>query len=326
MPSPTHASFGPPDPRPAPKDAPYFFDLDIDIVTIGERQLQLEDTKIEVRFQLLDEQIWLAECFYTLPEALSDSGPGRRQTIQAGLGAMFEQEFSYTGAFIEEYTILLLRQVEPAPDAFVDRYALTLAQLLRSFPKSLTDIEVNQILGARIRYSQHDLTIVDWEGAIIIAEAGDFQSDLELLKIGNYQLLRYRLLDRAIERSLQNFRQHLHRFHFRGLPSRYRTLQQIIEQRLTLLLDFEKIDQSLLLIGDWYSAQVYRQIVEQFYLDHWKALVGAKLDTLAATDEIVREHLTFSWGRFLDLFQIIGWFILLIGYFILFFADLGWLK
>lgn len=44
-----------------------------------------------------------------------------------------------------------------------------------------------RLLRHRARYSQSDLTVIDWEGALIIAEAGDFQSDLELLKIGNYQ-------------------------------------------------------------------------------------------------------------------------------------------
>jgi len=61
-------------------------------------------------------------------------------------------------------------------------------------------------------------------------------------------------------------------------PSPSKALQSIIEQQLTLLLDFEKIDHSLLLIGDWYSARVYRLIIDEFYLDEWKAAVSNKLD------------------------------------------------
>ncbi len=188
-------------------------------------------------------------------------------------------------------------------------------------PKPLTEIEVNQILGSRARYSQRDLTVVDWGGALIIAEEGDFQSDIELLKIGNYQLLRYRLLDRVIERNLQSLRQLVISAR-PWLSGESRTLQKVVEQRLTLLLDFKKIDQSLLLIGDWYSAQVYRLIVEQFFLNDWKNVVRLKLDSLTAIDEIVRQNLAFSWRRLLDFIQLIGWLLLLIGYFILFFANL----
>ncbi len=146
------------------------------------------------------------------------------------------------------------------------------------------------------------------------------------MKIGNYQLLRYRLVDREIERHLKDLRGRVTGNRRYGRSSKRKMLQQIIEQRLTILLDFEKIDQSLLLIGDWYSAEVYRLIVDQFYLDEWKTLVSAKLDQLAAIDEVVRQNLAFSWDRLLAFIEIAGWLLLLIGYFLLFFVDLGWFS
>ncbi len=310
-------------PVPAQKDAPYFFDLDIEFLAAGERQVELEGVAVSIRFQTLDEQVWLAECRYQLNDLFDEANLPLRQAIQARLKESLQQETGYAGAFVEEYTIVLLSQVEPTPDEFVDSQALLLARWLRSLSKPLSEIEVKQILGSRARYSQRDLTVVDWGGALIIAEEGDFQSDIELLKIGNYQLLRYRLLDRAIERNLQSLRQLLTSARLLWLPSESRTVQKIVEQRLTLLLDFEKIDQSLLLIGDWYSAQVYRLIVEQLYLNDWKSIVRLKLDSQAAIDDTVRQNLAFSWGRLLDLVQLVGWLILLIGYFILFFVDLG---
>lgn len=308
-------------PSPRQKDAPYFFDLDIEFTGLGERLVKVAEVPVAVRLQTLDEQVWLAECRYQLADLLDDGALLQRRSIQAKLKEDFQQETGYNGAFFEEYTIILLRQVESTPDEFVDSHARMLARWLRAMPKPLTEIEVNQILGSRARYSQRDLTVVDWGGALIIAEEGDFQSDIELLKIGNYQLLRYRLLDRVIERNLQSLRQLV--INPRPwLSAESRTLQKVVEQRLTLLLDFEKIDQSLLLIGDWYSAQVYRLIVEQFFLTDWKNVVQVKLDSLAAIDEIVRQNLAFSWRRLLDLLQLVGWLILLIGYFILFFANL----
>lgn len=312
-----------PEPASVQKDVPYFFDLDVEFLPAGERQLDIEGISVHTRCQILDGQVWVAECHYRLADPFTETAPARKEAIQAALKKQFQAELNYTGAFIEEYTVLLFHRVEPTPDEFVANSAPALVRLLRSLPKPLTEVEIKAILGSRAHYSQCDLTIVDWGGAIIIAEEGDFQSDLELLKIGNYQLLRYRLLDRTIERNLQNLREHVAQARLLGLPSRSQTIQKIIEQRLALLLDFEKIDQSLLLIGDWYSAQVYRLIVEQFYLTDWKAAVSAKLDNLAAIDEVVRQDLAFSWGRFLDMVQLVGWLILLIGYFVLFFVDLG---
>ncbi len=317
---------GVPEPVAVKKDIPYFFDLDIEFLSAGEGFLEIEGVRVKHRRQILDEQIWLAECRFQLPHILAEATLNRKQAIQTELKQRLQQETGYNGAFIEEYLIVLLQDVTLKPDEFVAEHAATLARLLRSTDKPLTEAETAEILEARARYAEDDLAIIDWEGAIVIARDGDFQSDIELMKIGNYQLLRYRLVDREIERNLEELRGRVAGNRRYGRSSKRKMLQQIIEQRLTLLLDFEKIDQSLLLIGDWYSAEVYRLIVDQFYLDDWKALVRAKLEQLAAIDEVVRQNLAFSWDRLLAFIEIVGWLLLLIGYFLLFFVDLGWFS
>jgi hypothetical protein len=317
------AALGPTEAVPTPKDAPYFFDLDIEFRAAGETETLIERTPVHIRRQVLDDTVWLAECRYRLPDALGHSAVARKVTVQAALKQQLQHESGYSGALHEEYTILLIQESDLAPGEFVDAHAAALARLLRSVTEPLDQVDASDLLAARARYSENDLTIVDWVGGLIIAKHGDFQSDIELMKIGNYQILRYRLLDRAIERSLHTLRENLESARQRWIPSSNRTLQAIVEQRLSLLLDFEKIDQSLLLIGDWYSARVYRLIVDQFYLDDWKTTVSAKLDNLSAIDGIVRENLTFSWRRVLDTAQLIGWLIMLAGYYVLFYLDLS---
>lgn len=317
------AALGPTESVPTPKDAPYFFDLDVEFRAAGETETLIDRTPVHIRRQVLDDTVWLAECRYRLPDALGDSAVARKVAVQAALKPQLQREAGYSGALNEEYTILLIQDPALNPGEFVDEHAPALARLLRSVAEPLDEVDASDLLAARARYSENDLTIVDWVGGLIIAKHGDFQSDIELMKIGNYQILRYRLLDRAIERSLHTLRENLESARQRWLPSSNRTLQAIVEQRLSLLLDFEKIDQSLLLIGDWYSARVYRLIVEQFYLDDWKTTVSAKLDNLSAIDGIVRENLAFSWRRVLDTAQLIGWLIMLAGYYVLFYLDLS---
>ena len=41
-------------PTPAQKDAPYFFDLDIEFSSVGERQVELEGIPVFMRFQVLN--------------------------------------------------------------------------------------------------------------------------------------------------------------------------------------------------------------------------------------------------------------------------------
>lgn len=313
---------------PAPKETPDFYELDLDIRAAGQRQLTLDGVEVQVNYQVLDGRVWLADCRFTLPDILPAAAVQHKCLLQGRLQESLRREAGYDGRLLEEFTVLLIRQIERSPEELLARCGTALARMLRSLEAPLSDDDVEEILQSRGRYSQADLVIVDWEGAVIIDAAQDFEGDIELLKIGNYQLLRYRLLDGAIEQSLRQLRQNVGR-RFSSLwplSPRKRTLQGIVERRLDLLLDFEKIDQSLLLIGDWYSAEIYRLIVDELYLDEWKAAVSNKLDHLAAIDEVIRQELAFSWGRLWNAAEIIGWFILLVGYFLLFFADLGWFN
>ncbi len=91
--------------------------------------------------------------------------------------------------------------------------------------------------------------------------------------------------------------------------------------RLDLLLDYEEVEQLVALIGDWYTAALYRVIVDEFYVDEWKATVRAKLDELQAIADSASAHLTFSWQQLIDLAQLVGWGLLLVGYFVLFWLE-----
>ncbi len=316
------APAGPVQPVLTPKDAPYFFDVDIEFRAAGERRFEIDGLPVRVVLQVLDGLVLLAECRYTLADGLGEPAVARKRALHAALRERLQIETGSSVGLFEGYTVVLMRQALPMPDDFVDANAVALASLLRSLTKPLDQRDAAEILAARARYSAHDLTVIDWDGALVIAEDGDYQSDIELLKIGNYQLLRLRLIDQDIDASLRALRDSLERARPAWLPTPNRTLQAVVQQRLELLLEFEKIDQSLLLIGDWYSARAYRLIVEQFYLADWKAAVSAHLNSLADIDTIVSQRLAFSWQRVLEFIQFAGWLILLVGYFVLFFVDL----
>jgi hypothetical protein len=303
------------------KSAPYFQPLDIEVSELSQTSFSVGGQTVSVRRQAIDEQVQSVECRYTLSDVLAPANNAQRLAMQAELREHVLREAGYSGPFIEEYFVLCLTHVAPAPDAFVDAHRSQLASLLRSELRALSEMEIEQILSSRAHYAKEDLTVVDWEGAIIIDPEADFQSEIELLKLGNYQILRYRLLDRAIERTLENLRQELEsrrRFSLGG-----KAVREALDRRLELLLDFEKSEQLLLLIGDWYTAQLYRLIVDEFYIDDWKTAVHDKLDQLESITDTVRENFSITWQQFLDLLQLAGWLLLLVGYFVLFYLDVA---
>jgi hypothetical protein len=303
------------------KDAPYFQPVDISVRTLtGGTKFFVAEVEGTAVCQRYDERVQIVECRFILDDPLSLRA---RAAVEKALQEKFVPAKYRMDGMFEEYAVLLLKTVNPSPDGFVNKNAATLARFIRAQRETFDEREINAILSSRIRYSNADLTLVDWQAAIIIAPEGDFQSDLELLKIGNYQLLRYRMLDENVESSLRSigeqFRASPHRA-FRPGPSRGQ-IRRIVQHRLELMLDFEHTDQNLLLIGDWYTSQLYHAIQDEFYLKEWKDAVRAKLDNLEDLIQTIQENFSLSWQSLMETVQITGWLILLIGYFILFFLE-----
>jgi hypothetical protein len=308
------------------KDAPYFQPVDISVRSLPGLTLQVETTSVSVIRQRYDERIQVVECRFELPDPLSMAGIQERERIQSNLrNQLIPQEYRDNGLY-EEYVVLCLTTIYETPDAFIEANAGTLARFIRSQRESLDPAEVDEILVSRVRYSKEDLTLVDWEAAVIIAPQADFQSDIELLKIGNYQLLRYRILDQSTEEILRAINQEF----LQGKKSRIKptrsSLRRIVAHRLEIALDFEHTDQNLLLIGDWYTAKLFASIRNEFYLDEWKSAVRSKLDNLEGIVNTIQENFSLSFSGLMENVQLAGWIILLIGYFILFFLEISATK
>lgn len=305
------------------KDAPYFQPVDIRVRPLpAEDPLEVEGLPVRLHRQLYEERVQIIECRFSLPDLLSEASTQKCEAVQNALNARCVPQAHLASGMFEQYVILLVGGLDGSPDRFLDDNAPALARFIRSQRESFDTAELAQILISRVRYSRSDLTLVDWEGAVVIAPLGDFQSDIELLKVGNYQLLRYRLLDRILEENLQlvsrQFRRDPRRF--RPGPTRGQ-IRRIIQHRLDIMLDFEHTEQNLLLIGDWYTAQLYHAIRDEFYLEDWKRSVKDKLGSLEDIIRTIQENFSLTWTGLLERVELIGWIVLLAGYFILFFLE-----
>lgn len=307
-------------PRPL-KNAPYFQPVDLEVRLLGATAVQIEGIHISLQPQLYEETVEIVECRFSLANLLSNSSLQLVERLKESLRTLVVPEETQQTELWEEYYLLMIRDVELPPDQFIDQYTPELARLLRSQREKLSQEDAASSLISRLHYSDRDATIVDWEGGVIIAPDGDFQSDIEVIKVAIYQLLRYRMLDKRIDQKLASIRQAFMQDRWLLPVNSRRTVQQIIQERLTLLLDFERVDQQLLMIGDWYTAQLYRTVIDEFYLDEWKVNVKNKLETMESIMQAVKDNFTVSWSYLLDLVQLVGWLLLLLGYIYLFYLD-----
>jgi hypothetical protein len=309
-----------PEPFKGLKDAPYFQPIDIDIVTLGEETVLIEGHAVLVVRQRYDGRVQMVECRFELKDPFAASVLQERAKIQSALESKFiPVQYRQSGLY-EEYTILLVQEAKPSPDKWIEKNALALTKFIRSQREVFDKSEIEEILISRTHYSAMELTVVDWEGAVIIAPSDDYQSDIALLKIGNYQLLRYRMLDQSIDAMLDKISSTFFEKKRRPRPTRG-VIRQIAEHKLEVMLDFERAEQNLLLIGDWYTAKLYEAIQSEFYLKDWKENLKNKLDNLESIVETIKDNFSLSlesvWGKI----EMLAWAIMLIGYIYLFFVQ-----
>jgi hypothetical protein len=305
------------------KDAPYFQPIDIDLVTVGIETIVIEGYAVAVTRQRYDGVAQMVECHYDLSDPFANSVLRDRQKIEEALQSRYIPEMYRQNGLFEEYSMLLVKEVKPSPDKWIEKNALPISRFIRSQRELLDKTEMEEILSSRARYSAAELTLVDWEGAVIIAPNGDFQSDIVLFKIGNYQLLRYRMLDLSIEELLDTINESF--FQKKRRPRATRgMIRQIAEHKLEVMINFERVEQNLLFIGDWYTTKLYEIINNELYLKDWKESVKTKLDNLESIVQTIKDNLAISWENLMDRIQLALWLLMLIGYLYLYLLDAGY--
>lgn len=222
--------------------------------------------------------------------------------------------------FSEEYSVAVVAGYAGDPEQFFT-HADRIAGFLKSERLPLDEKEVAYTLSAQMKYAKDDLIIVDWDGAFIFDPNGEYESIVELMQITNLQLLRYRVLDSDLDHRLQRVGRFIQSTAGKVTVFRNRELSQafrdVIAVRSRSISEFEGIDREIKLIGDWYYARLYEFVGKKFKLDTWKADIKEKLDSLEDVYSIVAENFSVTRHQMLELIQIILFFVLQVGWFVL---------
>ena len=183
--------------------------------------------------------------------------------------------------FVETYVIFEIGAFTPpcAPAALYTTYGQEVARILRSERAALSDQEVDDAVGHRISFGSEDVTLIDWDAALIAdRDADDVRAVLEF---ANVELLEMRYLDQQLDDALDESYDTLSRRDGLWLPGVTRAdLRRIGQLQVDNAVLFEGVNNALKLLGDQYLARVYRLVSERFHLAEWDASILRKLQTL----------------------------------------------
>ncbi len=141
--------------------------------------------------------------------------------------------------------------------------------------------EVREATNLRISFGLEDMTVVDWDAALVLdPEPDDVRT---VLDFANVQLLEMRHLDLQLDEAIEQSYQLLSRR--RGwrviAPAPFRTdVRKVAELQLESAVLLERVTNALKVFGEEYLTRIYRLAARRFQLAELDASISRKLATV----------------------------------------------
>jgi hypothetical protein len=234
----------------------------------------------------------LSNDLYEAAYLLVDSRKHVEQLLAMVRRAVFKPNIA---DFVEDYAIFQI-EAFTTPHAVNDLcmcYTQDIAQILRAENQPLSQQEVMDALAHRISYGADDVTIVDWNAALLVDREGD---DVRaVLEFANVELLEMRYLDRGLDDALNRSYEALtmpRRNSLRGLGVSGADRHRVARMQVDSAILFEGVNNALKLLGDQYLSRLYRLVSQRFHLAEWDAGILRKLQTLESIYEKMADQAT----------------------------------
>jgi hypothetical protein len=194
---------------------------------------------------------------------------------------------------VEDYVVFHIESFSHRFNAsrFCAEQGRQVAQVLRAERQVLSDQEVEDAISTRLSFGIEDLTIIDWNAALLIDREGE---DVRaVLDFANVELLEMRYLDQRLDRALDQAYDTLSRplLNLLRVFGYYSAaLRRVAELQVDNAILFEGVNNTLKLLGDQYLARVYRLVNKRFHLEEWDASILRKLETLESIYEKISDQ------------------------------------
>jgi hypothetical protein len=161
----------------------------------------------------------------------------------------------------------------------------------------LSKQEADESTGRFLSYYEHDLVVVDWDAALLIDEAKNFDETLYIMELANLQLAELEAYDRLLDDSLDRAYRDLSPRAFRGKRT---IMKELRELRIDLARFSDELSNITKFFGDWHLARIYEAISSRFHLGDWHKTIDKKLQTLADLYQLLNHDQSNRWMLILE--------------------------
>ena len=203
---------------------------------------------------------------------------------------------------IEDYAIYALREVEKVGAADELLAGADLPGLLLGEEQGYLSARVRTaVLQGLFQYSARDLTLIDWDSAVILDPAGAADV-VDIIEFALTHLLELRVYDDLLDQRLNEFYEAIEAGRRRFWQSPF---QGIAEEANTRYVEFseltERIDNSLKVVGDYYLATIFRGATQRFRTPDWQQSIARKMGILSRVSSLLQGEVNVRRGLALEL-------------------------
>lgn len=174
----------------------------------------------------------------------------------------------------------------------------------------LSSQEVEDITKCWYSYYRRDLTVIDWDAALLIDIPEDYNDTLYVMEMANLQLAELRVYDDYLDQVLDKAYDELERStKLKNWFARQRMIRDLREVTMDLSKVTDEITNISKFFGEWHLAWIYMGCASRFHLSEWENAVNQKLKALDSIYSIL-QHDTFNWVMFLLEAAIVALFII----------------
>jgi hypothetical protein len=207
----------------------------------------------------------------------------------------------------EAYTVFCIQSPLLAEDGsqisaevWLKSHRRAVASLLTQEPDidHLSKQEADESTGRFLSYYEHDMVVVDWDAALLIDEAHNFDETLYVMELANLQLAELEAYDRLLDDSLERAYRDLGTRPIRG---RKTTMRELREIRIDLARFSDELSNITKFFGDWHLARIYENVSARFHLSDWHKTIDDKLQTLDNLYQLLNHDQTNRWMLILEI-------------------------
>ncbi len=209
---------------------------------------------------------------------------------------------------VEDYLILDIERLEPAISGaeLLGTHGAALSALLLGEEGELARTEIDESLRVRFSYLADDLTILQWDTALIYDRRESNDAIQDILEFANSQLLELRTYDARLDRELDVI--------YADTPARTRSLLgrraagRAAEVRYLIVDVLELLDRStnaLKVVGDAYYARIYRAAAQRLGLADWQHQLDRKLASVGDMYRFFNDESRSRRDEFMELIVIV---------------------